>query len=104
MKRTRQKMAGQGRPRGRRGYGMILVLSLFIVAVLGSSAWQIWKLHVQVDEQLAQLNQEKELLQRQERVLRDEIEQLNTPSYIEKLAREQLGLVKKGEILISPKN
>jgi len=72
--------------------------------VVGSSAWQIWKLRSQVEGQLAHLNQEKVTLLQQKKNLDDEIIQLNTPSYIEKLAREQLGLVKHGEILISPKN
>jgi cell division protein DivIC len=75
-----------------------------MVAVVGSSAWQIWKLRSQVEAQLAHLNQEKITLLQQEKLLHAEIAQLNTPSYIEKLAREQLGLVKRGEILISPKN
>jgi len=75
-----------------------------MVAVVGSSSWQIWKLRSNVEAQLAHLNQEKVLLLQQEKLLHDEITQLNTPSYIEKLAREQLGLVKRGEILISPKN
>jgi len=75
-----------------------------MVAVVGSSSWQIWKLHSKVEGQLTHLNQEKITLLQQEKLLHDEIAQLNTPSYIETLAREQLGLVKRGEILISPKN
>jgi cell division protein DivIC len=75
-----------------------------MVAVVGSSAWQIWQLRSKVEGQLAHLNQEKITLLQQEQLLNDEIAQLNNPSYIEKLAREQLGLVKRGEILISPKN
>lgn len=103
MKRTRQKIKNHNQPRVRLTSGTILVLC-FMVAVAGSSAWQIWKLHSQVESQLAHLNQEKFSLLQQEKLLHDEIAQLNTPSYIEKLAREQLGLVKRGEILISPKN
>lgn len=103
MKRTRQKIKTQNRPRVLLRYGTIFFLC-FMVAVVGSSAWQIWKLHSQVEGQLAQLNQEKVTLLQQKKLLHDEIAQLNTPSYIEKLAREQLGLVKRGEILISPKN
>lgn len=83
--------------------GTLLVLCL-VVAVVGSAAWQIWKLRSQVEGQLAHLNQEKITLLQQEKLLKDEIVQLNSPSFIEKLAREQLGLVKRGEILISPKN
>jgi Septum formation initiator len=77
---------------------------LFSLVVVGSSVWQLWKLHSQVEDQLASLNQEKVTLLQQEKQLHEEITQLNTPSYIEQLAREQLGLVKHGEILISPKN
>ena len=103
MKRARQRIKTQNRPRVRLRYGTIFVLC-FMVAVVGSSTWQIWKLRSQVDGQLANLNQEKTTLLQQQKVLHDEIAQLNTPSYIETLAREQLGLVKRGEILISPKN
>ena len=103
MKRARQKIKTQNRPRVRLRYGTILVLCVML-AVVGSSARQIWKLRSQVEGQLTHLNQEKITLLQQEKLLHDEIAQLNTPSYIEKLAREQLGLVKRGEILISPKN
>ena len=103
MKKARQKIKTKNwkRVQLRRGSAFVLCLTL---AVIASSAWQIWKLRSQVEGQLAYLNQEKVTLLQQEKLLHDEITQLNTPSYIEKLAREQLGLVKHGEILISPKN
>ena len=103
MKRTRQKIKTRNRPRVRLLYGSFFVLC-FMVAVVGSSGWQLWKLRSQTESQLAHLNKEKLTLLQQEKNLHEEIAQLNTPSYIEKLAREQLGLVKRGEILISPKN
>jgi cell division protein DivIC len=103
MKRARQKFKIKNRQRVRFRRGSVFVLC-FMLAVVGSSAWQIWELRSQVDGQLAQLNQEKATLLQQEGLLNNEIAQLNTPSYIEQLAREQLGLVKHGEILISPKN
>lgn len=37
-------------------------------------------------------------LQEQNAVLREEMKLLHTPAYVEKIAREQLGLVKPGEI------
>ena len=103
MKRTRLKINSKNRQRVRIRSGSILMLCAIMV-VVGSSAWQIWKLRSQVEGQLAQLNREKVNLLQQEKLLNDEITRLNTPSYIEQLAREQLGLVKQGEILISPKN
>ncbi|SPF54190.1 Septum formation initiator family protein [Candidatus Desulfosporosinus infrequens] len=103
MKRAQQKVKTKSGKRVRHRRGSAFVLC-FTLAVIGSSGWQIWKLHSQVEGQLAQLNQEKVSLLQQQGLLHNEITQLNTPSYIEKLAREQLGLVKHGEILISPKN
>jgi cell division protein FtsL len=39
-------------------------------------------------------------LQQESAALREEIRALHTPEYIEKIAREQLGLVKPGEIVL----
>lgn len=103
MKRTRLKSNSKNSQRVRIRHSSVLILCLIMV-IVGSSAWQIWKLRSRVEGQLAQLNQEKAKLIQQEKLLNDEITRLNTPSYIEQLAREQLGLVKEGEILISPKN
>lgn len=103
MKRTSLKTKTQNRQKFRLLRFPILIMCVVFV-VTGSSVWQIWKLHSQVENQLAQLNQEKTSLLKEKKRLQDEIVQLNTPSYIEQLAREQLGLVKHGEILISPKN
>jgi len=103
MKTDRLKINSKNRHRVRIRRSSVLMLCLVMI-VVGSSAWQIWKLRSQVEGQLAQLNQEKAKLLQQEKLLNDEIVRLNNPSYIEQLAREQLGLVKQGEILISPKN
>ncbi|MDP4125438.1 MAG: septum formation initiator family protein [Bacillota bacterium] len=103
MKRVRQKIKTRNRKGVRLRGGSLFVLC-FVLAVVGSSAWQLWQLRSQVEGQIASLNQEKTTLLQKEKSLHEEITQLNTPSYIEQLAREQLGLVKHGEILISPKN
>ncbi len=104
MKRTRQKIKTnhQNRKWVRIRLSSILVLC-FALAVVGSSAWQIWKLRTHVEGQLANLDQEKATSLQHQEQLKNEITMLNTPSYIEQLAREKLGLVKHGEILISPK-
>ncbi len=82
------------------GYYIILGLVLVVSA---SSFWHLWQLHLQIKGKLGQLNQEKTALLDQQQELKDEIAKLNTPSYIEQLAREQLGLVRHGEIMIAPK-
>ncbi|KGK89474.1 septum formation initiator [Desulfosporosinus sp. HMP52] len=103
MKRAHQKTNLRNYQRVRIRQSSILIF-LAVMIIVGSSMWQIWNLRTRVDGQLAQLNEEKAKLLKQEKLLNEEITRLNTPSYIEQLAREQLGLVKQGEILISPKN
>lgn len=103
MKRARLKTKTQNRQRVRLRRVPFIIICI-VLTVVGSSVWQIWQLHQQVEGQLANLNQEKVSLLQEEKRLQEEIVQLNTPSYVEQLAREQLGLVKHGEILISPKN
>lgn len=79
------------------------LIVLFVTVALFSSAHQLYELHKEVNQSIAQLNKEKDALLQEQKNLEDEILQLNTPSYIEQLAREQLGLVRKGEIRIAPK-
>ncbi|NMA69508.1 MAG: septum formation initiator family protein [Desulfitobacterium sp.] len=80
-----------------------IIATLFIAIGFLSSAWQLFELRLEVDQKIAILNKEKETLLQEEKLLNEEILRLNTPSYIEQLAREQLGLVRKGEIRIAPK-
>lgn len=79
------------------------ILFALLIIFLVSSGWQLYQLHSEVTQKIARLNEQKSLLLEEKKDLEDEIVQLNTPSYIEKLAREQIGLVKDGEIQISPK-
>lgn len=81
----------------------VFLLVCFSLAFIGSSTWNLWKLYGNLEQQLNGLNKEKATLTQQQKTLNEEIVRLNTPSYIEQLAREQLGLVKRGEIMIAPK-
>lgn len=80
-----------------------VIVILFLAIGFLSSAWQLFQLRLEVEQKIASLNKEKAVLLQEEKLLNDEILRLNTPSYIEQLAREQLGLVRKGEIRIAPK-
>ncbi len=102
MKRTPKINRVQQRRKQKVRLGHFLILC-FSLAVIGSSVVRLWTLHVSVEKQLAILNQEKISLIEQQKRYENEIIRLNTPSYIEQLAREQLGLVRHGEIIIAPK-
>lgn len=79
------------------------ILFAFAATILVTSGWQLYQLQFQVNGKIAQLDIEKQKLIEEKSGLESEIVKLNTPSFVEQLAREQLGLVRKGEIMISPK-
>ncbi len=81
-----------------RWVGTLAALAIFIVlgAAFGSAYWDGYRLR----REAAEMARERDLLRRQNAQLREEIRLLNTPEYIERIAREQLSLVRPGEIAI----
>ncbi|MBI3997651.1 MAG: septum formation initiator family protein [Armatimonadetes bacterium] len=76
---------------------MVAVGVLVVVgAVFGSVYWEGY----QVRREAARLVRERDELRLQNAQLREEIGLLDTPEYVERLAREQLGLVRPGEIAV----
>ncbi|MDQ7844151.1 MAG: septum formation initiator family protein [Armatimonadota bacterium] len=74
-----------------------------VIAVVAAAAYLfgINALHgYRLNREAARLAALKRTLQEHNAVLREEIRLLQTPGYIEKIAREQLGLVRPGEIAI----
>ncbi len=89
--------------RKRRANPLVVLMMGTALMLAGSWSYQLLKTDQSIEDKKALLvAQKKELIVQNDR-LRGEIEKLNTPSYIEQLAREKLGLVRKGEILIAPK-
>jgi len=64
-----------------------------------SSAQAVLRLY-HLTGQLAQLEHRRDALLRENRRLREELRRLKDPAYVERLAREQLGLVRPGEIAV----
>lgn len=92
---------GRSRVRGRRGprwivTGALAAAALGLIVIFGSTSLQVYRLQ----REAARLDQAKRDLEIQNAQLREEIRLLHTSQYIEKLAREQLGLVKPGEIAL----
>ncbi|ADL06899.1 FtsB family cell division protein [Thermosediminibacter oceani] len=80
-----------------------IIFVLFLVYFVYTFTVQQFKIN-ELRRQELELSQKMNQLAEERKRLEKEIELLNTKSYIEKLARDQLGLVKPGEILykISP--
>lgn len=67
-----------------------------LVLAFGGAYWDGYQLR----RDAVRLARERDELRTQNAQLREEIRLLNTPEYIERLAREQLGLVRPGEIAV----
>jgi cell division protein DivIC len=78
--------------------GPLIVLGILIMLgiVFGSAYWDTY----QIKREAARLARERDDLRKQNALLREEIRLLNTPEYVERIAREQLGLVKPGEVAV----
>ncbi|CAA7599905.1 Septum formation initiator [Acididesulfobacillus acetoxydans] len=101
IKKAYNKKTG---PRKRFGIKPVsLAVLLLALGVVGTSLWNLWQLQRQVEGRLSYLRTEKAALVQKQEQLQQEIRWLNDPAYVEQLARTQLGLVRRGEIPISPK-
>ncbi|HBG09148.1 MAG: FtsB family cell division protein [Limnochordia bacterium] len=77
------------------GRVLLLVLILWVALGFGKNAWENHKLRREIEglqRRIAVLEMRREDLER-------EIAECLSPENVEKIAREQLGLVKPGEIL-----
>lgn len=75
---------------------MVLGLLMAVAVAFGGSSLQVYRLK----REAARLLMQKQNLIAQNAQLREEIKLLHTPGYIERIAREQLGLVKPGEVAL----
>jgi cell division protein FtsB len=89
--------AGDGPPRLPRltFHGSVLVMTLVTLLLMAvPPARQLWREHtreVAARERLADLREDNDRMQRH-------LDRLRDPNYVERLAREKLGLVRPGEI------
>lgn len=74
-----------------------ILLALFLAYALFFSAQQQLKLW-EMERQRAYLQRQVEIFKEKNSLLQEQISSLNTDESIEKIAREQLGLIKPGEI------
>jgi len=75
---------------------MFIALVLFLAASILQSGTRFYMAGRQVDE----LERSRSRLVRENDQLREEIRLLSDPAYVERVAREQLGMVRPGEIAV----
>ena len=93
--RSRSKSSTRRIPR----WVKILTAAIVLAAVLALFAVRYLDVY-KLNREAARLAVLKRSLQQQNAILREEMKLLHTPKYVEKIAREQLGLVKPGEMAV----
>src|SRR6476469_2356741 len=80
-----------------------LFLGAVLVVLLGVFALELqqWQQRRKIDSEIAHLKQEQADLEERNTALQQSLQYFSSDSYKEKLAREQLGLKKEGEIVIN---
>ena len=74
------------------------VLLMFLLVPVAPRVKIIWDLNQRIE----QLENQKAELETNQQKLELELKQANSPATLERIAREQLGMVKKGERPITP--
>jgi cell division protein DivIC len=79
------------------------VIIALIIVLLGISALEFsqWRKRRQIAVEIAHITQQQAEYQQKNKDLQDSLSLLNTQSYKEKIAREQLNLKKDGEIVVN---
>ncbi|MCL1851578.1 MAG: septum formation initiator family protein [Peptococcaceae bacterium] len=93
----------QGRKKGRKMSPLYVVVTFVFLVLVITWSVQLNKTERDLNARIQELTRQKTDLIAQNDSFRKEIELLNTPDYIEQLARDKLGLVRKGEYVVAPK-
>ncbi|MDF2613236.1 MAG: Septum formation initiator [Clostridia bacterium] len=79
------------------------IITGIIIMVLSVQGYQLSKLIKRVDNQIIIDKKELAAGKKELEKLENEVTQINTPEYIEKVAREELGMVKEEDIVFREK-
>ncbi|RYD03674.1 hypothetical protein N752_18165 [Desulforamulus aquiferis] len=89
-------------PRKQIGFRLVIVFLIAMVAYIAFSiSSQIGRLQA-MQNNVETIQSQVEELKHKNAALREELKRIKSDSYVEQVAREQLGLVKPGETLIVP--
>jgi len=82
------------------GRWIIIAISLFVIASLARSVVDLWQRRSIVEQEKKRLS----ALEKKHEELTKKLEMVQTPMFIEKEARERLGMAKEGETIILMNN
>lgn len=86
---------------GRKGIWRYLLIAVLCSIMLIMISPKLKTIH-RMDGERNRLEQEKIALEKKNQELKDKLSEMDSTAMVEKIAREQLGMVKKGEKFIIP--
>ncbi len=84
-------------------FRMALIITTLVIVMFSIKGYQLNKLIKRVDQQISSDEKELVINKKQLMDLQNESTQINTLEYIEKVAREELGMVKESDIVFREK-
>ena len=91
-------MKNKPKYRVKKGYLLLFCLFAYVAICFGQQFYRI----NHIDKEIADYLQVKKQLLEEQELLKGEIALLQNKSYIERIAREDLGMIKPGETLLVP--
>lgn len=79
----------------------LLIIGAFMVYLFCFFSYQGFQIYV-LKKQEKKLNQEKQTVEQQKMMYQKQLDQINSPEYIEKMARQSLRMIMPNEILYVP--
>lgn len=80
---------------------IIALVAVIIITAL-FNFWQNIQRMERLESEIKNIKEEIETAEAENEELREQLENTNDPEYIEEVAREKLGLIKPGEMLLVP--
>ncbi len=78
----------------------IILLSLLLIVIIGTHLGQRIRLWRQVNQEIRSLEEEKERLEKENQQLERQKRYYQSPEFIEREARDKLGLTKKNDLIL----
>ncbi|WP_051412148.1 FtsB family cell division protein [Halonatronum saccharophilum] len=98
--KSKREINDEKRKRKRRWVGRVILITLLsIVGAIIFNFYQGYVEYANIERKIAAVEDDILELERVKSSLETQVEDINSPDFIEQIAREELGLVKKGEML-----
>ncbi|MDW7649808.1 MAG: septum formation initiator family protein [Bacillota bacterium] len=75
--------------------GLVLLIVLYFTFLFATQYWRL----VQLRSTLESIEHDIQVVRQQNEKMLREIERMNSPAYLEEMARQELGMVRSGELL-----